>query len=513
MPQTAAFPPADRSDPPPLSGQQLPAAVLLALLRRDGPVQCDPAALARMETARQQLLAAVSNGQPVYGVSRGVGPLKSTRFEGEAATEMTRGLLDAHTAAVGQPYPAETVRLAMILKLNSLLTGRSGASPALAQHLAALLSHGITPEVAQEGSIGCGDILPNGQLGAALTGQGFGRQQNDRLPMAQLLARAGLPHYIPSGKDALALISHNALTLAHALQTAAAARTMLDGLLRVIAAAAVCLHASPTPWRVAAAQSTPEVRPVANWLTALHATAAWPAEQTVHDPLELRFLPEIFGPVYAAVAEVAAEVSRLSGLMDENPAIIDGKVLTSGASHCLGLALRLETLRTALAHAIRNGFNQAILLTGGRRAGLPLNLVVPGVAMTGFGPFMKLAGATATEAIANCSAVSSLPLILADGLEDEALHHSLSLQRLDRQIILGNRMAAIIAILTAQAQEISSALLPPSLSGVVTAVRDVFPFQPKDLPMAGLVETVESRLMADDAGREAACTGLPYRDL
>lgn len=496
-----------------LRGEPLSITRLFALADNSVSIYADPIALDRMAQAYESVKVSIMAGHAIYGVSRGVGALKSNCFSIDQQDIMTRGMLAAHTAAFGAPYPATTVRLAMILKLNTLLTGRSGASPGLAECLSKLLSAGITPELQQEGSIGCGDILPNGQLGAALAGQGYGWQGGERLPMHILLARNGLAPYGWQGKDVISIISHNTVTIAHALLSARAARQMLDRLLLSISLAAIGLRASPQPWCGAARLGRKGTAKVGAWLADHAIQAPWPLEPTVHDPLELRFIPQIFGPIYDRLAELCEEIEALTAEQDENPLVLEGTVSTSGGSHLLDLALHLETVRSALAHAIRNGFNHAVQLTNGRRAGLQANLVVPGAVMTGFGPFLKLCGATVTEAVANCGPVAMMPLVLADGLEDEALHHSLSLQRLDRQIALGDRMAAALAILAAQAADLTGPQLPTAQAALKDAVRAHLPFAAYDQPLAGVVEAVMDCFKKNESAWSKFFSDLPARSL
>ncbi len=496
-----------------LRGHPIPVHRLLALAGKPVPIYVDPMALWQVAQAYEIIKNSIAAGQAIYGVSRGVGALKSSCFSIEQQETMTRGMLAAHMAAFGAAYPVATVRLAMILKLNTLLTGRSGASPALADYLSKLLSTGITPEVQQEGSIGCGDILPNGQLGGALAGQGYGWQEGERWPMQTLLANSGLVPHVWQGKDVIAMISHNTVTVAHALVSARAARQMLDRLLLAISLAAISLKASPQPWQGAAQLGRNGTAKVGAWLADHAVQLTWPLEPTVHDPLALRFIPQIFGPIYDRLAALCDEIEALSAEPDENPLVLNGSICTSGGSHLLSLALHLETVRSALAHAIRNGFNHAVQLTNGRRAGLPANLVVPGATMTGFGPFLKLCGATVSEAMANCDPVAMMPLVLADGLEDEALHHSLSLRRLDRQIELGERMAAALAILGAQAADLNGHSLPEAQGALKNAVREHLSFAPNDQPITGVVEAVISSLKQHESQWSRFGTTLPLRTL
>ena len=53
----------------------------------------------------------------------------------------------SHAAGVGEPAPANIVRLMLALKLASLAQGASGVQPATMAMLEAMLAKGLTPVV------------------------------------------------------------------------------------------------------------------------------------------------------------------------------------------------------------------------------------------------------------------------------------------------------------------------------------------------------------------------------
>ena len=61
----------------------------------------------------------------------------------------------------------------MLLRLSTLMTGRTGARPQTVETYAALLNAGITPVVHEYGSLGCsGDLAPLSSIALALMGEG-----------------------------------------------------------------------------------------------------------------------------------------------------------------------------------------------------------------------------------------------------------------------------------------------------------------------------------------------------
>jgi histidine ammonia-lyase len=97
----------------------------------------------------------------------------------------------------------------MLLRLQTLATGRTGVRPATAQAYADLLSAGITPIVPEYGSLGCsGDLAPLAACALAVMGEGEVRDAaGERMPAAVALAAAGIAPVALAEKEGLALIN------------------------------------------------------------------------------------------------------------------------------------------------------------------------------------------------------------------------------------------------------------------------------------------------------------------
>ncbi len=467
---------------------------MLLLCEAETRIEIAPEALARCRDARSVVIDHLNGGRPLYGVNLGVGAMKSFRFEGDAFVSLNETLVLAHTVGIGDALPPGVVRLALALRLNTLLVGRSGCSQEFIQAVADLLAAGITPVVEGYGSVGCADILANGQIGAALAGHGDGVCKGRVAPMAELLAEHKLEPHLMRAKDAISAISSNVVSLAGAVFAVRAAVRSIDLMLTASVTAAAALAGAPDPWRAAALHGRGSTAAIGQWLIETHREASWPREDTVHDSLGIRFLADIYGPIYDALAALIDEIEALTDFVDENPIVTDGTILASGGSHLLSLGLKLDGARLALTHAARNGYNHCAQLIAGRSGGLPVNLAAPGSVMTGFGPMLKVAGALVTEAFSNAAPVSSLPLVMASGLEDEALHLTLAIDKLDRQSALVETLAAVVAVMASQALEISGLSRAGPLAALFDTVRGVVPFADRDRPMAGAIDRVRAAL-------------------
>ena len=114
--------------------------------------------------------------------------------------------------ALGPPLAKPLVRAAMTVRLNSLLTGASGASPAVADHLLACLNADLVPHVGETASIGAADLLWGGSMGLALIGEG--RFLDHDNTAAAAMAGAGIEPLKPGPRDGLALASHSCFSAA-----------------------------------------------------------------------------------------------------------------------------------------------------------------------------------------------------------------------------------------------------------------------------------------------------------
>ena len=82
----------------------------------------------QMQAARR-VVEQVAHGanEHTYGVNTGFGRFVSRQIPEELTEELQLRLLRSHAAGVGDPYPAEIVRAAMLLRANALAKGNSGA--------------------------------------------------------------------------------------------------------------------------------------------------------------------------------------------------------------------------------------------------------------------------------------------------------------------------------------------------------------------------------------------------
>ena len=142
-----------------VSGTGLAPAHVLAVARAGAPVVLARQARAAMERSAAIVARLAASDTPAYGVTTGFGSLANTWIPGERRGELQRALVRSHAAGMGPPIEREVVRAMMLLRARTLAMGRSGARPAVAEAILAVLNAGLTPVVPEHGSLGAsGDL-------------------------------------------------------------------------------------------------------------------------------------------------------------------------------------------------------------------------------------------------------------------------------------------------------------------------------------------------------------------
>src|SRR5581483_4337054 len=143
-----------------------------------------------------------------YGVNTGFGRFVSRSIPPELTEELQLRLLRSHACGVGEAYPPEIVRAAMLLRANALAKGYSGARVETVELLVACLNRGLLPRVPSRGSVGAsGDLAPLAHLALPLVGEGWAFFEGELVDGAAALERAGLQPVQLRAKEGLSLIN------------------------------------------------------------------------------------------------------------------------------------------------------------------------------------------------------------------------------------------------------------------------------------------------------------------
>jgi histidine ammonia-lyase len=300
--------------------------------------------------------AAIERGEAVYGTTTGVGHARDHRLPEEALMEVQPFLVEMHVGAVGEPLPTELVRSGMVVRLNGFARGGAGVSPEVAVTLEAMLNQRIHPIIPGHGSVGSGDLGQLALLGRAMLGRGEVEWRGRRVPAVDALRESGIAPVTLQPKDALGIISSNALTIGHGISEWREIGRLLDVADLVAAVSMEAIGANPSFFdpAVSRARHSPGQEATSrNLRAAVQASARIdPGRASVQDPISFRVVPQVHGACRDTHSGLAAELGNELNAPADNPMVDveSGRVLSNGNFHMMNVALATESMKLALAH-------------------------------------------------------------------------------------------------------------------------------------------------------------------
>lgn len=356
--------PSASDDPICLDGGALRYADIDRVSAGTTSVEIADTTLQRLAERRAALEVAASDAEPHYGINTGFGSFSKQRIEPAELGQLQTNLIRSHSAGVGEPLDARTVRGMMLVLAASLCRGKSGVRPRLVEAITALLNAGITPVVPEIGSVGAsGDLAPLAHVALVLLGEGEAFVAGKRTPAATALRDAGLSPLTLEPKEGLALINGTHLMTARL----ALLRCAFDRLWpAALAAAAMTLDACRATDRfldprVFEARNQPGPAAVAAGLRELlkgseiipsHADEHDPR---VQDPYSIRCAPVVLGAALDSARYIWDRLDAELGAVTDNPLVLerDGggtDIISAGNFHGMPVAIPLDVLSITLAH-------------------------------------------------------------------------------------------------------------------------------------------------------------------
>ncbi len=331
------------------------------------------AARARVEAGHRELLAVLAQGGPVYGVTTGQGYLAGHELTEAEARAHQRNLLLGRAVGSAPWLAPQEARALVAVRLARFLDGRAGVSPELCHRLAQLLDAGLVPAVPRE-SVGCaGEVIPLSHafqilvgVGRVLAGDGGTR------PAAEALAERGVPLHELRPKEGIALLAGCPGTTALALARRRGG-VLLAG--QALAAAACSIDAAGVPLdpyhpAVGRLVGDPGLEDALGRLAGL-LSGAGPARTGSQAPVSFRVAPQVLTHLERVLARLGEDIDRGLAGSDDSPALVDGRFVSTGAFHEVGLAAGMDALSAALARVAELSAQRVHRLLDGRVTGLP----------------------------------------------------------------------------------------------------------------------------------------------
>jgi histidine ammonia-lyase len=485
-----------------LTGDELTVADVWAVAVNGAPAALAEGARDRMAAARAVVeQIAVGDGHHTYGVNTGFGRFVSSEIPEALTAELQHRLLRSHACGVGEPYPREIVRAALLLRANTLAKGYSGARIETAELLVECLNRGVLPHVPSRGSVGAsGDLAPLAHLALPLVGEGQAEVYGEVLPGVEALARVGLEPLRLQAKEGLSLINGTQFMAAFgALGTVRAQR--------LARAADVACALSLDALQGSRVAFTPEVqalRPLPgqaavarNILRLLEGSAIMDAHRwcdKVQDAYSLRCAPQVQGAARDLIAYVAGTVGVELNAATDNPLVLPerGELVSNGNFHGQPVAFALDALGMAVSElASISERRTERLVNPALSDGLPAFLTANGGLNSGFMIPQYVAAALVSESKTLCHPASVDSIPTSANQEDHVSMGNAAGLKAWQVLANAERTLAIELLAGAQAVEFLAPLAPGA--GVAAAhdvVRSLSPRLTDDRTLSGDIEAV-----------------------
>ena len=475
------------------------------------PVQLAPLGRERIVDSRALLEQQV--GERTYGVTTGFGKLVSTEIPPDRVRELQLRLLRSHACGVGEPYPDEVVRAAMLLRANTLAKGYSGIRLAPVELLLACLNAGVVPVVPARGSVGAsGDLAPLAHLALPLVGEGEAWVRGERLAGGEAIRSAGLEPVVLEAKEGLALVNGTQF------MTSMAALLLVRARRLAVAADIACamslegLRGTPRNYLEAidAARPHPGHRASAAALRALLADSEIARshrydDDRLQDAYSLRCAAQVHGASRDLLAYAEQTVAIELNAATDNPLVLVelGEIVSNGNFHGQPVAFALDALAIAVAELA--GISERRierLVNPALSDGLPAFLVESAGLDSGFMIPQYVAAALVSEnkVLAHPASVDSIPT--SANQEDHVSMGNAAGLKAMQVVANAERVLAIELLAGAQAVELHAPLAPaPAVAAACAFVRTLSPRLVEDRSLSLEIERVATAVRLGDVDK------------
>ena len=365
------------------SADDLTLEVVVEVAYESRRLTLSDALLADVDASRHAMLAALEAGATVYGVTTGTGYLSTVSLVGGKQPDHEASMLVGRAVGSAPFLPVAEARALLVARLVNFVSCSSGVSAALCRFLVDRLNDSFTPAVPRRGSGTAGDIIALSHAFQTFVGIGRVLGADGTVERAdQELARREVAAYAPVEKEGIAILAGAPGSCALALGRLRAAQVLADQLLTAATCSAAAIagpHDAYDP-AVGALAGDPRIAAVNERIRAL--LGAPPAERRVtQTPVSFRVVPQAHAYLERTVARLEEDLRRALATVSDSPAFVDGRFVSTGAFHEVGLAAAMDALAVALCHVAELAGQRVSRLLDERFTGLPNQLTpTPGLA-------------------------------------------------------------------------------------------------------------------------------------
>lgn len=381
----------------------------------------DQSAFNGINKSAEAVQQVIAEDRVVYGINTGFGLLANTRIKNNELELLQRSIVLSHSAGFGEYMDDATVRLMMVLKINSLSRGFSGIRLEIIQALITLLNAEVYPCVPKKGSVGAsGDLAPLSHMVLPLLGEGEMSHNDEVISAIDGLKIAGLEPMTLAAKEGLALLNGTQASTAFALEGLFHTEDLFAAGVAIGAMSVEAAMGSRAPFddrvhqvrgqrgQIDAAAAYRYILDDESEIGSSHVDC-----EKVQDPYSLRCQPQVMGACLTQIRQAAEVLHVEANGVTDNPLVFanEGDFISAGNFHAEPVAMAADNLALAIAEIGSISERRMALLIDATLSKLPPFLVENGGVNSGFMIAQVTSAALASEnkSLAHPASVDSLP--------------------------------------------------------------------------------------------------------
>ncbi len=417
-------------------------------------------AINRIEKCRAYLDSKMEGHKvPVYGVTTGFGSLCNITIEAEQLSQLQYNLVVSHSCGTGDEVEEKIVRLILLLKIQSLSYGYSGAQVCTVQRLVDMFNEGVYPVIYELGSLGAsGDLAPLAHMSLPLLGLGEVRYNGEKYASEEINAKFNWSPITLKSKEGLALLNGTQFMSAHGMFSVLMSRRLSRAADTIAALSIDAFDGRIEPFSPEVHEIRPhwgQIETAKNIREALEGSEIIKQEKVhVQDPYSFRCVPQVHGASKDTLRYVESVIETEINSVTDNPNVFadSDKVISAGNFHGQPLALVMDFLAIAMAEIGSISGQRTYQLIGGKR-GLPQFLVAKPGLNSGFMIPQYAAASVVSQSKQLCTPASVDSIESSQGQEDHVSMGANAATKLRRVVYNTERVLAIEIFNAMQALE------------------------------------------------------------
>ena len=434
-------------------------------------------------------------GRPVYGVTTGFGSLCNVTIPADKLSQLQYNLVVSHACGSGETVRPEIVKLMLLLKVQSLSYGHSGAQLVTVQRLIDMFNNDILPVVYQHGSLGAsGDLAPLAHLSLPLLGLGEVLYKGQIRPSDEVAAEFGWQPITLQSKEGLALLNGTQFMSAHAVWSVLKSKRLSKWADYIGAISLDAYDGRIEPFFALTHQLRPhkgQIETGERFLHLLEGSELIKRDKVhVQDPYSFRCIPQVHGAVKDCIRYVESVIEIEINSTTDNPNVFpdEDMIISAGNFHGEPIALPMDSLAVAMSELASISERRTFRLISGQR-GLPSFLVAKPGLNSGFMIPQYTAASIVSQNKGLCWPASCDSIPSSQGQEDHVSMGSNSATKLVRVLDNVEEVLGIELLNAVQALEFRRpAKTSPVLEGIINDYRSQVPFVDNDSYLHPLIE-------------------------